>query len=116
MPTAHPIPRLLARAKQLESRHGLELACGRKVIARLLPHQILGVQWLAELHASGAGGAILSDDMGMGKSAQASCFLSLCTHNQVGAALRQHVCDQRRDSTMTQVGSIRDHAPEWRSA
>jgi len=61
-------------AKQEARRHGgLELPL---LASTLIPHQEVGVAWLQGRWEAGFKGALLADDMGLGKSYQCLAFLS----------------------------------------
>lgn len=54
-----------------ESKSVMDAITKSKFKAVLRPHQKIGVSWLSELLNKGVPGAILADDMGMGKTVQA---------------------------------------------
>lgn len=48
---------------------------GLKRGVKLFPHQLEGFIWLRDLYSKGLSGALLADDMGIGKTLQVLCFM-----------------------------------------
>lgn len=71
-----------------ENGLGVEkIALSEKIQSSLLPHQLEGAQWLADLYELKLG-AILADEMGLGKTFQVLAFLeSLKLKKQLGRSL-----------------------------
>lgn len=71
-----------------ENGLGIEkIVLPEKIQSSLLPHQLEGAQWLADLYELKLG-AILADEMGLGKTFQVLAFLeSLKLKNQLGRSL-----------------------------
>jgi len=70
----------LKKAKKIEKEEDLTLQNRlnkKKFIGKLREHQNIGVNWLYNLYKNKNKGAILADDMGMGKTIQTIAFLTL---------------------------------------